>query len=326
MKQKKILLLLSLAVLTGCNQGKVSQQNVESGKDTESVVTVDTFQAAVLPEIPSILTTPEQRAAFLAEHYWDKSDFTDTCYLVHRDMTEQAWVDFYNLLNYVPLESAQEAIRKAFTRTPFDKEVFRNFTDLADKYLYDPNSPMRDEEFYIPVLEAMIASPILDEAEKIRPLDRLDLARKNRPGTKALDFTYTLASGKQGTLYGLSAGYTILFFNNPGCHACAETISGMKQSVVINQLLAENSLKILAFYTDTELDEWQKHRPDFPGTWLNAYDKDQVVSGNNLYDLKAIPTLYLLDSKKTVILKDADLQSIVAWFIKRNTEYEADIR
>lgn len=326
MKQKEILLLLSVAILTGCNQGKVSQQNVESGKDTESAITVDTFRAAVLPEIPSILTTPEQRAAFMVEHYWDKSDFTDTCYLAHRDITEQAWVDFYNLQNYVSLESAQEAIREVFTRTSFDKEVFMNFTDLADKYLYDPNSPMRNEEFYIPVLEAMIASPILDEAEKIRPQDRLDLARKNRPGTRALDFTYTLASGKQGTLYGLSADYTILFINNPGCHACAETISGMKQSAVINQLLAENSLKVLAFYTDTELDEWQKHRPDFPDTWLNAYDKNQVVSGKNLYDLKAIPTLYLLDSEKTVILKDVDLRSIVAWFIKRNAEYATDFR
>ena len=47
------------------------------------------------------------------------------------------------------------------------------------------------QEFYIPVLEAMIASPVLDETEKIRPQARLKLAQKNRIGTKALDFTYT---------------------------------------------------------------------------------------------------------------------------------------
>ena len=51
-------------------------------------------------------------------------------------------------------------------------------TDLADKYLYDPNSPMRNEEFYIPVLDAMLASPVLEEIEKVRPKARRELAQK----------------------------------------------------------------------------------------------------------------------------------------------------
>lgn len=326
MKQKEFLFILSVALLTGCNHGKVSQQNNESGAEPEQNVNSDTFQAAILPEIPSILTTPDQRAEFMVEHYWDKSDFADTCYLTHEDITEQAWADYVNLLNYVPLETAQKAIKKVFTRTSFNKEVFRSFTELADKYLYDPNSPMRNEELYIPVLECMVTSPLLDDTGKIRPRDRLALAQKNRPGTRALDFTYTLASGKQGTLHGLSAGYTVLFINNPGCHACAETIVGMKRSTVFNQLLSENRIKILALYTDTELDEWQKHLSDFPDTWLNAYDKKQIISNRNLYDLKAIPTLYLLDKDKTVLLKDATFQSIESWFIERSIDNATDIR
>lgn len=326
MKQKGYLFMLSLAILTGCNQGKVSQQNAKNGEKPEPVIYTDTFRPATLPEIPSILTDPEQQAEFLADHYWDKSDFTDSCYLTNPDIAEQAWVDYLNVLDYVSPETAQKVIKKVFMQSAFNKEVFKSFTDLANKYLYDPNSPMRNEEYYIPVLEAMIASPILDETEKIRPQDRLNLARKNRPGTKALDFTYTLASGTQGTLHGISADYTILFFNNPGCHACAEAIDGMKKSSVINQLLSESRLKILAFYTDTELDEWRKHRPDFPDAWLNGYDKNQMVTDKNLYDLKAIPTFYLMDKEKTVILKDAALQSIVIWLLKKNSDNATDIR
>lgn len=317
MNQRDYLILLSFAILTGCHQGKAPQQNGIAGEETALVNAADTFRAAILPEIPSILTTPDQRAEFLAEHYWDKSNFADTCYLSHKDATEQAWVDYYNLLNYISLDKAQEVIKTVFSQTAFKKEVYKNFTDLADKYLYDPNSPMRNEEFYIPILESMVASPLLEDVEKIRPLNRLQLAKKNRPGTRALDFTYTFSSGKQGTLHSLSADYTILFINNPGCHACAEAITGLKQSIIINQLLSENRLKILAFYTDTELDNWQKHRPNFPDTWLNAYDRKQTVSNNNLYDLKAIPTLYLLDKDKIVILKDAPLHLIEAWLVEK---------
>ena len=190
-------------------------------------------------------------------------------------------------------------------------------TSLADKYLYDPNSPMRNEELYISVLDAMLKSPILDDTEKIRPKARRALAQKNRIGTKALDFTYTLANGKQGTLYALKAPYTLLFINNPGCHACNETIKALKQSPTISQAIAQHKVKVLSLYPDIDLAEWQKHLSDFPSDWINGYDKKQMIDQKNLYDLKAIPTLYLLDKDKTVLLKDATAEEIEE-YLKKN--------
>jgi hypothetical protein len=168
-------------------------------------------------------------------------------------------------------------MRNVIDRTNVDKKVFTYITDLADKYLYDPNSPMRNEEFYIPVLEAMIASPVLNETEKIRPQARLKLAQKNRIGTKALNFTYTLASGAQGSLYQLKAEYLLLFINNPGCQACTETIEGLKNAPIINQLLQEKKLVLLSIYPDEELDEWKKHLSEFPNEWINGYDKKFTI-------------------------------------------------
>ncbi len=39
--------------------------------------------------------------------------------------------------------------------------------------------------------------------------------------------------------------------------------------------------------------------------WINGYDKELTVLERELYDLKAMPTLYLLDKDKKVLLKDA---------------------
>lgn len=61
---------------------------------------------------------------------------------------------------------------------------------------------------------------------------------------------------------------------------------------------------------DEELQEWKRHLSDFPKEWINGYDKGLVIKEKNLYDLKAIPTLYLLDQKKIVILKDAPIREI----------------
>ena len=61
---------------------------------------------------------------------------------------------------------------------------------------------------------------------------------------------------------------------------------------------------------DEELDEWRKHLNEFPKEWINGYDKKFAIKEQQLYDLKAIPTLYLLNKEKTVLLKDATAQAI----------------
>ena len=137
-----------------------------------------------------------------------------------------------------------------------------------------------------------------------------EIAQKNRIGTKAINFTYTLASGAQGSLYQLNADYLLLFINNPGCHACTETIEGLKQAPIISQLIKEKKLIVLSIYPDEELDDWRKHLNEFPKEWINGYDKKFTIKEKQLYDLKAIPTLYLLNKEKTVLLKDATAQAI----------------
>ncbi len=308
-----IIPVLCFLLLCSCKNGNASSQNTN-----ETVQ--DTIKSITLPAIPTMMTAPEQRADFLVKHYWDNVNFADTNYIHHPEVTEQAWADYCDILNHVPLETAQEAMRKTIERTNVDKKVFTYITDLADKYLYDPNSPMRNEEFYIPVLDAMLDSPLLEEIEKVRPKARRELAQKNRIGTKALNFNYTLASSAQGSLYQQQAEYILLFINNPGCHACTETIDALKNAPIINQLLEQKRLTVLSIYPDEELDEWRKHLNEFPKEWINGYDKKFAIKEQQLYDLKAIPTLYLLNKEKTVLLKDATAQAVEEYLLIRSND------
>jgi len=306
-----ILPVICILCLCACKSGNASSLN-------KNDVAQDTIKTFTLPAIPPMMTAPEQRADFLVKHYWDNVNFADTNYIHHPDVTEQAWADYCDILNHVPLETAQEAIRKTIERTSVDKKVFTYITDLADKYLYDPNSPMRNEEYYIPVLDAMLTSPVLEEIEKVRPKARRELAQKNRIGTKALNFNYTLASGAQGSLYQQQTDYILLFINNPGCHACTETIDALKNAPIINQLLGQKKLTVLSIYPDEELDEWRKHLNEFPKEWINGYDKTFAIKEQQLYDLKAIPTLYLLNKEKTVLLKDATAQAVEEYLLMKS--------
>lgn len=295
--------ILFLILLASCGNQKANTR-------PETTQQTDTVKKFTLPTIPTMLNSPEQRADYLVRHYWDHVDFTDTTFINLPEVTEQAWVDFIDILKIVPDTAAITALKQMYRKADQKKVVFFYYTDLAEKYLYDPNSPMRNEELYIPVLDIMLGSKVLSDEEKILPQERRKLAEQNRPGRPAADFTYTLKSGKNGTLYGIQAMYTLLFINNPGCQACEENIAALKQAPAINRELAAGHLKILAIYPDEDREEWERHLPDYPREWVNGYDKKLVIQKKNLYDLKAMPTLYLLDKEKRVLLKDATTAQI----------------
>lgn len=58
---------------------------------------------------------------------------------------------------------------------------------------------------------------------------------------------------------------------------------------------------------------------EIPDTWINGYDKTGLVNDKQLYDLKALPTLYLLDREKKVILKDVTIEVIIDYLTKNNS-------
>lgn len=279
---------------------------------------IDTITTFVLPTIPATMRNIEERADYLVKHYWDHVNFADTHYIHHPEITEQAWVNYCDLLDHVPLPAAQQSMRTMIERTNAERKVFLYFMELADRYLYDPTSPMRNEEYYIAALESAVESPCLNEAEKIRPAARLKLAQKNRINTQAVDFAYITAQGQQGTLYGLNCEFVLIFFHNPGCEACVETMTLLKQMPVLERLEKEGRLTVLGVYPDEERHEWEQHHKDFPAQWINAYDPKSVIKEQQLYDLKAIPTLYLLNKEKTVLLKDATTTAIEEYLHLKN--------
>ena len=196
MKTYLNIFFLFLILCTSCGSRKANDNK-------GTTLQADTVKKFTLPIIPAMLNTPELRADYLVRHYWDNMDFTDTTYINLPDVTEQAWVDFIDIMKVVPDTTAIAAIKQLYKMADQKKVVFFYYTDLAEKYLYDPNSPMRNEEFYIPVLDAMLESKVLNDTEKILPQGRRELAEQNRIGRPAEDFTYTLLSGKSGTLYGV---------------------------------------------------------------------------------------------------------------------------
>ena len=307
MCKNTVFVLLVILLVTSCGSRGTEKKTQPSNQPR-------TF---VLPQIPAMLSSAEDRANYLAAHYWDNFDFNDTAFIHMPKVTEQAIVDYVDVLPHAKKGNAETSVKDLLKKAEGEKtgRMYEYFLEMMEKYLHDSNSPIRNEELYIPVVEYIIADKKSDMAEKERAKYSLEIMLKNRVGETASDFEYTLQSGKTGTMYKINAPYTMLLFYNPDCHACAEYISLIKTSSVLQNAINQRGMKILAFYFDKDIEIWKNHLPDIPSSWINGYDKEYIVDSTELYYLKAIPSVYLLDENKKVILKDVTIQAVENYFI-----------
>jgi thioredoxin-related protein len=289
------------AVLLGQANGKGSQSGIS-------------FKQVAVPDT---LRSTGERASFLALHYWDTFDFGDTACVHAPDVTDQALVNFVFILPYASAEAQTKGIDTLLSKAQVNDRVFGYFTALLDRYLYEPNSPLYNEELYIPVLRYLLASPKVDSLRKSTYDFRLSMALKNRKGTKATDIVYGDVKGKKHTLWTTATDRrTLLVFFDPECEHCVEIIGKLRTEALLKEQVDSGQLAILAIYAEGNKEAWEKAKTDMPDGWLIGCDRSGIRK-HTLYDLKAMPTFYLLDKDKTVILKDANVKEIFGVIGKR---------
>jgi thioredoxin-related protein len=291
---KNFLFILFLSVFISCNNTK--QHKADEPNDF------------ILPDVPVVITDRLESYKYIATNYWNNFDFSDSS--TYRQTTSYIFADFLSILQHVDLQTALQSMKIMMQKAETDSIAYKRFVDICEKYLYGANSPYRSDELYIPVLQSIIGTNIIDENYKIIAEYRLKMAMKNRIGNKAADFEYTLVSGITHKLYDIKTEFVLLFINNPGCNACKEYTERIQNSQLIQQLIKEKLLTVLAVYPDEDLTEWKKYQTQIPKNWINAYDKKLMIRSNEIYDLRAIPTLYLLDKDKNVLLKDTFVESV----------------
>jgi len=246
-------------------------------------------------------------------HYWDGYNFHDSTNIRTPEKGEQSLVNFINLFPQVAPDVVSSAVKSMLAMAKYDSKAYAFFLEQYEKYLYDPNSPVRNDLYYEPVLEFKLDSTKLTETDKIKTETLLTLLRKNMPGSMAADFSYVLSTGVPGQLASLSSPITVLFFYEPGCSHCEEAIGLLRNNATLNSHIANNRLTFLAVYPFGGRDIWKGYQDQIPNNWLNAFDEQGEVLKKGKYDLKATPTIFLLDEQKKVILKDADVRVLLEY-------------
>ena len=320
----KKVLIAALAILTvACNSGNTAKEKAEQK-----------FQALPFPDVqvPAMVSDPAEALEFLAQNYWNKITdpsreyLCDSLYVsgVSKDDVEQKFADWTAVLNNVSLDMAQKALGNLYDRIyACEKQnpssnVFETFVSIVQSYLYDPNSPLRDEDFYLPFVTRYAKYEGLSEVEKGKYEREARLCGLNRRGMKAADFRFSDKSGRMRNLYDINADYTLLFFSNPGCNACMEIINVLRDDQVISSLINSGRMAVLNIYIDEDIQAWRSYMPVYPENWYNGFDPDYILRSNEIYCIRAIPSLYLLDKGKNILLKDVPENVLFNYLVTLN--------
>lgn len=268
---------------------------------------------------PTMMQDQREIMEFMSKHFWDEfmkpaeGFLCDSLHIagVKKGDVEQNLSNYIYMLDMLPLKEARECISdlaakaQAYENADTSSNVFESFVDLADKYLYDPNSPMRNEDLYQPYAANLAVSPYLDEATRGKYAFIARTCALNGVGTKAADFTFADRNGRKHRLYDIESEHTLLFFSNPGCESCMEIIDVLRNDKKINTMISDGRLAVVNIYIDEDIQAWMDYMPVYPESWHNGFDPDFIIRRDLIYNVRAIPSLYLLDSEKTVLIKDA---------------------
>lgn len=241
-----------------------------------------------LPAVSPSITDPGERASTICARFWDAAvpaPGVDTV----TPALEQAMANFAAI---APLADNPDSVRagvSAMLALLGDEMVM----PLAERYLFDANSPMRNEELFLFFLQLA--------PDWARTPDLTELVLLNRPGSVGADFGYVDAAGRRSTLgeFAAANGGAFIYFFDSECSVCKELIPRAAEIA--------GDMPVLAVCPDALASKFNEVITLFPADWTIARDLGAIDS-DRLYDFQAFPAVYVVDPTLTVLAKDLPLQ------------------
>jgi len=249
--------------------------------------------------IPSRYDTPEKQIGYLAIHFWDR---LDTAYEYDAISLEQSVVDFLNIIGLTPENMRKKAIKRACRRIKDAPLLMEHI----EKYLYDPESPMRNDALYGEFVRRVGG----DAREYL--LAQIEL---NAPGGAMTDFSFIDRRGKFQYASELvrEGKYLALFFYDAECEHCRELIGQIGSSSELAYYFANGVLDFACIDISSEEADWMGLPSLFPAFCQSLLLSDTSFFSEGKYIFRQMPALYLIGADGKIVQKETSLSSLLQY-------------
>ncbi len=262
-------------------------------------------QSYSYPVIPDSLKDRNSRITYMAQHYWDNADFSDSSLFAQPKVV----LDYIYLLRMLPIEERERCINNGVTAFSSQTHTADYLLFWYERYLHNPQSPYYNDTTFLFIVNALLELTT-DEGLKNELTYIKNTTQRNRIGGLAEDFFFILKDGTEKRLFDIKAPLILLVFNSPDCSLCHKLEHNIATNDSIQQLITEKQLEIIAISPTADYDEWQSH--EYPANWTCGLDKNKTIIKEQLYELKQYPSIYLLDKDMRVIIKEADYDMLIS--------------
>jgi peroxiredoxin len=254
------------------------------------------------PFLPASLGRDE-RMAWLRQHYFDKTDFTDTSLLRSPAYANKA-ISYLALYSNNRLQQKQleaefiKGVTVVLSAAAVNAEVYKFLLDYLvggfDKYHFDDVITYMAENFTDP-------SSCEDADKKSALQKKLETYKKIATGKAAPDLELPDAKGVPVKLSAMRSEYTLLVFYSSECSHCMEMMPKVKGFYDSQK---PKRIEILAVSLDTDKQSWLDFIKTGKYGWINVCDLKGFNSpAADAYNIYATPTMFLLDRNKTILAK-----------------------
>lgn len=261
--------------------------------------------------IPSVIQDKAEQREYLSYHYWDNMPWEDTSLLITPILIKQPYFEYLSVISELGLSKAEDRLKElAAKSSSSSKSVSEAFLQLFEETLDHPNSPMKHEKLYMAVLNEYIRNLNSNDPLKEKLNWDRELLNKNKVGDVCEDFKIVFTDGSVNSLHSISSEYILIFFFEPDCRVCKESLEYAQKSDIINRFKERNM--VLAIYSGENITLFEEVAGSFPGGWRVGHDLNNMIALDRLYDRRASPSVFILDKEKKVLLKDGDIESAEA--------------
>ena len=71
--------------------------------------------------------------------------------------------------------------------------------------------------------------------------------------------------------------------------------------------MSSSAISVLAIYPYSDSEMWKTKKSHLPATWTEGYSPDGQITTDDIYYIKSVPSVYLLDEQKRVVLKNPSI-------------------
>jgi thiol-disulfide isomerase/thioredoxin len=248
---------------------------------------------------------------FYKEHFFDNVDFSDTR-ILRMPVLANLFPTYFSQVLPPDKEVLQAQVDFLIGKTKLNREVYeftvRNLYDFFRHAPYpevEPIAPYIADTYVVQDADTWTDAAYVDKLKEAVRLEKL-----NPFGAIATNLKLQDPNGQFFALHDVQSPYTVLYFFNPLCGTCAMVTPILWDTY---QAYRNKGLQVYAVYVDKTKTDWLPYITEqYQFDWINVWSPDDTENIYAKYDIHAIPTIYLLDNEKKIILKDVSIEELKA--------------